>query len=145
MPSHVEYPYHVAIFGSGPSVLRRSTVEGRRHVRRYRHSDRHAGDAAHPMGSGALRRRGASVVPRRTLTFNLCVSNVPEPREPLYLNGSRLDTDSILYPYQSHGMALNITLDGYADALNFGFVGRSETPPPPAKARHLHRRRPRST
>jgi cation diffusion facilitator CzcD-associated flavoprotein CzcO len=44
-----------------------------------------------------------------------------------------------------HGMALNITLDGYADALNFGFVGRSETPPPPAKARHPYRRRPRST
>ena len=32
-------------------------AEGRRRVRRYRHSDRHAGDAAHPMGFGALRRR----------------------------------------------------------------------------------------
>ena len=55
-------------------------------------------------------------------TFNLCVSNVPGPRETLYLNGSRLEA---AYPVSIpiHGMALNITLHGYADMLNFGFVG----------------------
>ena len=55
-------------------------------------------------------------------TFNLCVSNVPGPRETLYLNGSRLEAT---YPVSipMHGMALNITLHGYADMLNFGFIG----------------------
>ncbi|ORB24981.1 WS/DGAT/MGAT family O-acyltransferase [Mycolicibacterium parafortuitum] len=55
-------------------------------------------------------------------TFNLCVSNVPGPREPLYFNGSRLEAT---YPVSIpiHGMALNITLQSYADTVNFGFVG----------------------
>jgi diacylglycerol O-acyltransferase / wax synthase len=68
------------------------------------------------------------VVPPWPFTFNLCVSNVPGPREPLYLNGSRLEA---YYPVSIpiHGMALNITLHGYADTLNFGFVGCRETLP----------------
>lgn len=55
-------------------------------------------------------------------TFNLCVSNVPGPREPLFLNGSRLEAT---YPVSipMHGMALNITLQSYAQTMNFGFVG----------------------
>lgn len=55
-------------------------------------------------------------------TFNLCVSNVPGPREPLWFNGSRLEAT---YPVSIpiHGMALNITLQSYADTMNFGFVG----------------------
>ncbi|WP_372923342.1 WS/DGAT/MGAT family O-acyltransferase [Mycolicibacterium vanbaalenii] len=55
-------------------------------------------------------------------TFNLCVSNVPGPREPLYFNGSRLEaTFPVSIPI--HGMALNITLQSYADTMNLGFVG----------------------
>ena len=55
-------------------------------------------------------------------TFNLCVSNVPGPREPLYFNGSRLEaTFPVSIPI--HGMALNITLQRYAETMNFGFVG----------------------
>lgn len=55
-------------------------------------------------------------------TFNLCVSNVPGPREPLYFNGSRLEaTFPVSIPI--HGMALNITLQSYAETMNFGFVG----------------------
>ena len=55
-------------------------------------------------------------------TFNLCVSNVPGPRKTLYLNGSRLEAT---YPVSipMHGMALNITLESYADTMNFGFIG----------------------
>ena len=61
-------------------------------------------------------------------TFNLCVSNVPGPREPLYLRGSRLEAT---YPVSipMHGMALNITLQSYADTLNFGFIGCRDTLP----------------
>jgi diacylglycerol O-acyltransferase / wax synthase len=68
------------------------------------------------------------IVPPWPFTFNLCVSNVPGPREPLYLNGSRLEAT---YPVSIpvHGMALNITLHGYADMLNFGFVGCRDTLP----------------
>lgn len=68
--------------------------------------------------AGAL----TGVQPPWPYTFNLCVSNVPGPREPLYFNGSRLEAT---YPVSIpiHGMALNITLQSYADTMNFGFVG----------------------
>ncbi|MDG4668466.1 wax ester/triacylglycerol synthase family O-acyltransferase [Mycobacterium sp. 236(2023)] len=68
--------------------------------------------------AGAL----TGVQPPWPYTFNLCVSNVPGPREPLYFNGSRMEAT---YPVSIpiHGMALNITLQSYADTMNFGFVG----------------------
>lgn len=68
--------------------------------------------------AGAL----TGVQPPWPYTFNLCVSNVPGPREPLFFNGSRLEAT---YPVSIpiHGMALNITLQSYADTINFGFVG----------------------
>jgi diacylglycerol O-acyltransferase len=61
-------------------------------------------------------------------TFNLCVSNVPGPPKTLYLNGSRLEA---YYPVSipGHGMALNVTLHGYADTLDFGFIGCRDTLP----------------
>ena len=61
-------------------------------------------------------------------TFNLCISNVAGPRETLYFNGSRLEAT---YPVSIpiHGMALNITLQSYADTMNFGFVGCRDTLP----------------
>ncbi|MCV7042077.1 wax ester/triacylglycerol synthase family O-acyltransferase [Mycolicibacterium moriokaense] len=62
------------------------------------------------------------ITPPVPFTFNLCVSNVPGPKETLYLNGSRLEAT---YPVSipMHGMALNVTLHSYADMLNFGFIG----------------------
>ncbi|PRC45626.1 wax ester/triacylglycerol synthase family O-acyltransferase, partial [Mycobacterium sp. ITM-2017-0098] len=68
--------------------------------------------------AGAL----TGVQPPWPYTFNLCVSNVPGPREPLYFRGSRLEAT---YPVSIpiHGMALNITLQSYADTINLGFVG----------------------
>ncbi|TSE02180.1 wax ester/triacylglycerol synthase family O-acyltransferase [Skermania sp. ID1734] len=61
-------------------------------------------------------------------SFNLCVSNVPGPTETLYMNGSRLEAT---YPVSipMHGMALNITLQSYADTVNFGFIGCRDTLP----------------
>jgi WS/DGAT/MGAT family acyltransferase len=54
--------------------------------------------------------------------FNVCISNVPGVREPLYLNGARLDAN---YPMSIalDGQALNITLATSADSLDFGLVG----------------------
>ena len=53
--------------------------------------------------------------------FNLVISNVPGPRETLYLNGARLDE---AYPVSipNHYLALNITISGYGDNLGFGYI-----------------------
>jgi diacylglycerol O-acyltransferase len=61
-------------------------------------------------------------------TFNLCVSNVPGPREVLYFRGARLEAD---YPVSIpvHGMALNITCQSYGGTLCFGFVGDRDALP----------------
>jgi diacylglycerol O-acyltransferase len=61
-------------------------------------------------------------------TFNLCVSNVPGPRDVLYLRGSRMEAS---YPVSlvTHSQALNITLQSYASTVNFGFIGCRDTLP----------------
>jgi diacylglycerol O-acyltransferase len=53
--------------------------------------------------------------------FNLVISNVPGPRETLYLNGARLDE---VYPVSipTHYLAMNITISGYGDNLGFGYI-----------------------
>lgn len=54
--------------------------------------------------------------------FNLTISNVPGPAEPLYLNGARLQgVYPLSIPY--HGQALNITINRYVDNLEFGLIG----------------------
>jgi diacylglycerol O-acyltransferase len=60
--------------------------------------------------------------------FNVGISNVPGPTEPLYFNGARLDA---LFPLSLllHGNALNITCLSYAGTLNFGFTGARDTLP----------------
>lgn len=70
----------------------------------------------------------AGIRPPVPLTFNLCVSNVPGPTQPLYLRGSRLEAN---YPVSipAHGMALNITIQSYADTANLGFIGDRDALP----------------
>ena len=60
--------------------------------------------------------------------FNLIISNVPGPREPVYRGGSRLDG---IYPVSVvlSGQALNITLTNTADTVDFGVVGCRRTVP----------------
>jgi diacylglycerol O-acyltransferase len=54
--------------------------------------------------------------------FNLVISNVPGPREPLWFNGARLDA---IYPMSIpvDGQALNITVTSYVDNMEFGVMG----------------------
>jgi hypothetical protein len=58
--------------------------------------------------------------------FNVVISNVPGPEEPLYFRGWRLDAS---YPLSIpfHGYGLNITVQSYAGSLNFGFTGCRDT------------------
>jgi diacylglycerol O-acyltransferase len=60
--------------------------------------------------------------------FNVTISNVPGPNQPLYYNGARLEA---MYPVSliAHGGALNITCLSYAGTLNFGFTGCRDTLP----------------
>ena len=62
-----------------------------------------------------------SGVSPRHQAFNLVISNVPGPREPLYWNGAQLDA---LYPASvlMDGQALNITLTSYLDKLEVGIM-----------------------
>ena len=54
--------------------------------------------------------------------FNLVISNVPGPQEPLYWNGARLQG---MFPLSIplDGQALNITVTSYAGEVQFGLTG----------------------
>jgi diacylglycerol O-acyltransferase len=61
-------------------------------------------------------------------TLNVCISNVPGPKEHLYLRGARLEAT---YPVSipGHSMALNITAHSYAGTLDVGFIGDHDALP----------------
>jgi WS/DGAT/MGAT family acyltransferase len=54
--------------------------------------------------------------------FNIVISNVPGPAQPLYWNGARLDG---MYPLSIpiNGQALNITVTSYDGKVHFGLTG----------------------
>lgn len=60
------------------------------------------------------------IAPQKQL-YNVIISNVPGPKQPLYWNGALLEG---MYPVSIpvDGMALNITLVSYADQLSFGLI-----------------------
>lgn len=53
---------------------------------------------------------------------NVVVSNVPGPRMPLYLAGARV-TANFPVSIVTHGLALNVTVQSYNGALDFGLIG----------------------
>lgn len=69
----------------------------------------------------------SGMMPKRQ-AFNVIISNVPGPREPLYWNGAKLDA---LYPASIvlDGQALNITMTSYLDKLEVGLTGCRNTLP----------------
>jgi diacylglycerol O-acyltransferase len=60
--------------------------------------------------------------------FNVVISNVPGPKEPLYWNGAKLKG---MYPVSIvlDRIALNITLTSYQDQLEFGLIACRRTLP----------------
>jgi diacylglycerol O-acyltransferase len=60
--------------------------------------------------------------------FNLIISNVPGPKQPLYYNGAVMEG---MYPLSIpiHGMGLNITCTSYAGNIGFGLTGCRRTVP----------------
>lgn len=59
---------------------------------------------------------------------NLVISNVPGPRQPLYVNGAQLVAN---YPMSVlvHSQALNITVTSYMDSIDFGLMADREAIP----------------
>jgi diacylglycerol O-acyltransferase / wax synthase len=59
---------------------------------------------------------------------NVIISNVPGPRQPLYLDGARMRTYAPVSTI-SEGMGLNITVHSYLDELEFGLIACRELVP----------------
>lgn len=72
---------------------------------------------AAPIGLGLV--PGTSAINQG---FNLIISNVPGPKDPLYWEGAKLDG---IYPISVplDGQALNITVMSYADDMEIGVTG----------------------
>jgi len=70
----------------------------------------------------------AKVADRIPQVANVVISNVPGPPMPLYLAGARMLTN---YPTSIvvHGMALNITVQSYNGALDFGLMADAKAMP----------------
>ncbi len=60
--------------------------------------------------------------------FNVVISNVPGPEQPLYFRGARLES-TFPMSIPVHGQALNITCNSYAGQMCFGFTGCRDTLP----------------
>jgi diacylglycerol O-acyltransferase / wax synthase len=60
--------------------------------------------------------------------YNLVISNVPGPQQPLYLAGARVTANyPVSIPY--HGLAFNITVMSYLDNLDLGLTAHRTTVP----------------
>jgi diacylglycerol O-acyltransferase / wax synthase len=72
--------------------------------------------------SGVMRLYSRSqAASRHPAPFNLVVSNVPGPREPVTIGGTRLDDLFSVGPILE-GIGLNITAWSYVDRMNFSFL-----------------------
>jgi hypothetical protein len=60
--------------------------------------------------------------------FNLVISNVPGPRQPLYFAGAQL-CHQFPVSIVTDGQGLNVTVVSYLDRLDFGFVVNRELVP----------------
>jgi diacylglycerol O-acyltransferase / wax synthase len=68
------------------------------------------------------------LIDRIALPFNLVISNVPGPRQPLYFAGAKL-CHQFPVSIVTDGLGLNITVVSYLDRLDFGFIVDRELVP----------------
>jgi hypothetical protein len=87
-----------------------------------------ATDVTSPVIATAAVRLMARLSDRFNLPVNVVISNVPGPREPLYLAGAKLD-GYIPVSTISNGIGLNITVHSYEDRLDFGLVADRDLVP----------------
>lgn len=71
---------------------------------------------------------GMRIADRLNPPINVVISNVPGPRQPLFLGTARL---AHFYPVSTvaDGQGLNLTVQSYLDTLDFGFVACRELVP----------------
>lgn len=100
-------------------IIRRSVQNSKTRFKRM-NSDQILNYSASVYGLAGLN-IASGMMPKRQ-AFNVIISNVPGPREPLYWNGAKLDA---LYPASIvlDGQALNITMTSYLDKLEVGLTG----------------------
>ena len=107
-------------------AIKRSSAEAKRHLRSLPAAARTSYTLLinGPYIAGLILGLGSHA----PIPFNLGISNVPGPSEPLYFNGSRMES---LFPLSLllQGNALNITCVSYAGTLNFGFTGARDSLP----------------
>ena len=60
--------------------------------------------------------------------FNLIISNVPGPTEPLYVGPAAM-THYVPVSAVADGVGLNVTVQSYVDQLDFGLLGCAELLP----------------
>jgi WS/DGAT/MGAT family acyltransferase len=78
-----------------------------------------------PAVAALAARTTMQILGRTRPPVNLVISNVPGPRNPLFLAGAQLQAN---YPVSVvvHGVGLNITVMSYRDHLDFGIVADRE-------------------
>jgi len=84
-----------------------------------------AGTFVPPAVLSLAARATVDVLSRTRPPVNLVISNVPGPREPLYLAGARLEHN---YPISVvlDGVGMNITVMSYRDGIDIGIVADRE-------------------
>ncbi|MGI8559734.1 MAG: WS/DGAT/MGAT family O-acyltransferase [Solirubrobacteraceae bacterium] len=83
-----------------------------------------ASGAAPPLLSALLARAMSGV-----LAFNLVVSNVPGPQQPLYMNGSRVRAVYPIVPLNPANQGLNVGVFSYDGGVYFGLLADRDLDP----------------
>ena len=79
-----------------------------------------------PFAAGVRLYSRLGLADRHRPPINLVISNVPGPREPLYVAGARLDGLWSMGPILEN-VGLNITVWSYLDGMHFGLVACPDT------------------
>ncbi|HET9875157.1 MAG TPA: wax ester/triacylglycerol synthase family O-acyltransferase [Mycobacterium sp.] len=80
------------------------------------------------LATAAVRLASRLRLNERVLPFNVVISNVPGPRQPLYFAGAKL-CHQFPVSIVTDGQGLNITVVSYLDRLDFGFIADRELVP----------------